>query len=281
VDAGTVELVRSLGVEVVTSADLVQVAESVWTGAQLASHRRAAAALLAVKDETFDHVRQRLASGLPLTEAGLQRFMMRRFAAHGLETNHPPIVAVNAHAAFPHYAPDPANDTPIGRGDLLLIDLWGRAPNPTAIFADITWMAFVGAEVPPRVRELFELARRARDAAVAFAGDRLRAGKPVYGYEVDDAAREVITAVGLGPYFIHRTGHSIGVSGHGNGVNLDNLETQDGRRLIPGVGFSVEPGIYLPHEGIGIRTEINCTVTEGDLEVTTLPLQMAVIPLEK
>jgi Xaa-Pro aminopeptidase len=280
VDAGTVELVRSLGLEVVSSADLVQVAEAVWTPEQLAGHRRAATALIAVKDEAFDHAHARLLAGQPLTEVGLQQFMVERFAAHGLESEGAPIVAVNAHAADPHFAPDPAADLPIRRGDLLLLDLWAREPDPEAVYADITWTAFLGAEAPPRVSEVFGIVRQARDAAVSFATGRLRAGQPVYGYEVDDAARGVIAAAGFGPAFIHRTGHSIGVSGHGNGVNMDNLETQDGRRLITGVGFSIEPGIYLPEEGIGIRSEINCYVAEGDLEVTTLPLQEAVVPLE-
>jgi Xaa-Pro aminopeptidase len=283
VDAGTVELVRSLGVEVASSADLVQVAEAVWTVEQLAGHRRAAAALLAVKDEAFAHVRSRLAAGQPVTEAGLQRFMLERFSQHSLISADPPIVAVNGHAADPHFAPKPEADTPVRRGDLLLLDLWARERGEDAVYADITWIGYCGPEAPPRVRELFGIVRAARDGAVAFIRERLTAGQPVYGYEADDAARGIIVAAGYGPRFIHRTGHSIGTTDHGNGVNLDNLETQDGRRLIPGVGFSVEPGIYLPEENIGIRSEINCHVSpagEGDgLEVTTLPLQEAVVVL--
>ena len=259
VDAGTVELIRSLGVEIVTSADLVQVAEAVWTAEQLASHRRACAALIEIKDATFGHVRERLAAGQPVTECSVQDFMLMRFAEHGLETDHPPIVAINAHAADPHFAPRRDADTPLRPGGFLLLDLWGREPHPDAIYGDITC--------------------RARDVAVAFASERLRAGQIVYGYEVDDACRAVIAQAGFGPRFIHRTGHSIGTSGHGNGVNLDNLETQDRRRLITGVGFSVEPGIYLPEEGFGVRLEINCYVAAADIEVTTLPLQdeMAVL----
>ena len=202
-----------------------------------------------------------------------------RFAEHGLETDHPPIVAINAHAADPHFAPRRDADTPLRPGDFLLLDLWGREPHPDAIYGDITWVGYAGAEIPPRIRLVFELVRRARDVAVAFASERLRAGQIVYGYEVDDACRAVIAQAGFGPRFIHRTGHSIGTSGHGNGVNLDNLETQDRRRLITGVGFSVEPGIYLPEEGFGVRLEINCYVAAADIEVTTLPLQdeMAVL----
>ena len=273
VDAGTVELIRSLGVEIVTSADLVQVAEAVWSAGQLASHRRAVAALLAVKDATFAHVRERLAADLPLTECGIQDFMLAQLGRHGLECDHPPIVGVNGHAADPHFAPRRDADTPMRRGDLLLLDLWGREPTPDAIVGDITWVGYAGPAVPPAIQQVFDLVRRARDAAVAFAAGRLAAGQPVYGYQVDDACRAVIVAAGFGPRFIHRTGHSIGATGHGNGVNLDNLETQDRRRLIAGVGFSIEPGIYLPDEGFGVRLEIDCYVNGTELEVTTLPLQ--------
>ena len=171
---------------------------------------------------------------------------MTQFAVHALETDHPPIVAVNAHAADPHFAPRRDADTPLRPGDFLLLDLWGREPHPDAIYGDITWVGYAGPEVPGRIQQVFELVRQARDAAVAFAGERLRAGQTVYGYEVDDACRAVIAAAGLADRFIHRTGHSIGTSGHGNGVNLDNLETQDRRRLIPGVGFSVEPASTCP-----------------------------------
>ena len=277
VDAGTVDLVRSLGVEVSTSADLVQVAQAVWTPEQLASHRVACQALLEVKEATFAHVRERLAAGDDTTEAGVQEFMMREFARHELETGHAPIVAVNAHAADPHFFPRRDADTPILPGDFLLIDLWAREPRTDAIFGDITWVAYAGEVAPPRIQAVFEVVRQARDSAVAFMRARLWGGEPVYGYEVDDVARGVIAAAGFGAYFIHRTGHSIGTAGHGNGVNLDNLETQDRRRLIPGIGFSVEPGIYLPEEGFGVRLEINCYVTGSDVEVTTLPLQNEIV----
>lgn len=278
VDAGTVELVRSLGVEVLTSADLVQIAQAVWTADQLASHRRACAALLAVKDATFAHVREGLAAGAPRSELSVLGFMLEEFQRRGL-AGYGAIVAVNGHAANPHYFPRPDSDTPIRRGDLLLIDLWAREPAADAIYGDITWVAYAGAEPPARIRSVFAVVAAARDAAVAFMRERLQASRPVYGYEVDDVARGVIGAAGFGPYFIHRTGHSIGTTGHGNGVNLDNLETQDRRRLIPGVGFSVEPGIYLPHEDFGIRLEIDCYVNGNDLEVTTLPLQTELVTI--
>ncbi len=252
VDAGTVELVRSLGVEVFSSADLVQVAQAVWTAEQLASHRHACRELLAVKDATFDHIRQGLAAGAPRSELNVLDFMAQEFERRGL-AGYGAIVAVNGHAANPHYFPRPETDTPIRRGDLVLIDLWARQPHDDAIYGDITWVAYAGEAVPQRIQSVFEVVRDARDAAVAFMRQRLQDGATVYGYEVDDVAREVIARAGFGRHFIHRTGHSIGTTGHGNGVNLDNLETQDRRRLIPGVGFSVEPGIYLPEENFGIR----------------------------
>jgi Xaa-Pro dipeptidase len=279
VDAGTVDLVRSLGVEVLSSADVVQVAIAVWSDAQLAGHRRAAEALIAVQADTFAHVRAGLAAGDRLTEVGIQTFMLEQFARRGIESESPPIVGINAHAADPHFYTQPATDTAVRPGDFLLIDLWGREPDPAAVYADITWVAYAGARVPERMQAVFDVVRQARDIAVAFAGERIRAGQPVHGYEVDDAARGLITGAGFGPYFIHRTGHSIGTSDHGSGVNIDNLETQDRRRLIQGVGFSIEPGIYLPGEGFGVRLEIDCHVGDGGLEVTTLPLQNEIVLL--
>jgi Xaa-Pro aminopeptidase len=279
VDAGTVDLVRSLGVEVVTSADLVQVATAVWSTDQLATHRRAADALIAIQDATFAYVRHCLAAGQPVTEMSIQRFMLEEFARHSLDTESPPIVGVNAHAADPHFTTRPESDASLQAGDFLLLDLWGREPRANAIYGDITWVGYAGSQVPPRIQSVFEVVRQARDAAVSFARGRLRARQSVYGYEVDDVARGVIAGAGFGPYFIHRTGHSIGTTDHGTGVNIDNLETQDRRRLIPGVGFSVEPGIYLPGEGFGVRLEIDCFVSDADLEVTTLPLQNEIVLL--
>ncbi len=277
VDAGTVEMLRSLGLEVLSSADLVQAVEAVLTPEQLASHRRAAKALLEIKDAAFDLVRQRLQAKVSLGEVEVQQFIMNQFATRGLETGHPPIVGVNAHAADPHYAPNPREEAPIRPGDFLLIDLWAKEKAPGAIYGDITWVGYGGDAVPARIQDVFEVVRQARDAAVARAQAGVQAGEPVYGYQVDDAAREVIEKAGFGAYFIHRTGHNIGVETHGNGVNMDNLETQDRRRLVPGICFSVEPGIYLPDEGFGVRLEIDVYVGKDGVEVTTLPLQNSLI----
>ena len=260
VDAGTVELVRSLGVEVATSADLVQVAEAVWTADQLASHRRACAALDAIKDATFAHVRERLAAGLPVTECGVQDFMMTQFAARGLETDHPPIVAVNAHAADPHFAPRRDADTPLRPGDFLLLDLWGREPEPDAIYGDITWVGYAGPEVPPRIRQVFEIVRQARGRGGGLYprspprradGIRLRGGRCLPGSDRGGRARRSLHPSHR-PLHRHeraRQRRQYGQPGDAGSAAVD-----------PGVGFSVEPGIYLPEEGFGVRLEINCYV---------------------
>ncbi len=276
VDAGTIEMVRGLGVEVVSSADLVQAVEARWTVEQLAGHRRSAAALLAIKDAAFQHMAQALANGQTVYEHEMQQWILQQCADRGL-AGAGAIVAVNAHSGNPHYFPSPDRPTPIRPGDWVLIDLWAKQAEPDAVYADITWVAYAGAEPPKLHQDLFDIVRAARDAAIRFVQEGIRAGRPVYGYEVDDVARGVITYANYGEYFIHRTGHSIGVEGHGNGVNIDNLETQDRRRLIPGVGFSIEPGIYLPE--FGVRLEVDMYVGERDAEVTTLPLQDEIVRL--
>lgn len=290
IDAGTKELVeQATGAEIVSSADLVQLTQAVLTSAQLASHRRAAEVCLRSKDEAFALIAQRLRTGQPISEFDVQQFLLERFAAAGLEVEHAPIVSVNSNAADPHYAPTATVHRQIQLGDMVLIDLWGREQgDPLACVADITWTAYCGATPPAAAREIFGLVAAGRDAAVALIRRRLAAGVPVYGYEVDDACREVIAAAGYGAHFIHRTGHSLGTLTHFNGVNIDNLETQDRRQLIPGVMFTIEPGIYLPTfnfdgasvaKGLGIRSEINCVMHDGAVEITTLPLQQGIIAL--
>jgi Xaa-Pro aminopeptidase len=290
VDAGTKDLVeRVTRAEIVSSADLVQLVQAVLGEEQIASHRRAAFHCLAAKDTAFAMIRACLATGTPVTEHEVQQAIVDYFEAHDLDCDHPPIVAVNAHAANPHYAPSAAQPTEIRPGDMVLIDLWSRERRtPQDCYADITWVAYAGAEVPPAARHLFEVLARGRDAAVAFCNERLGAGSPVHGYEVDDVCRAVIADAGFGDAVIHRTGHSLGVTGHYNGVNIDNLETRDRRSLIPNVMFTIEPGIYLPEfnfddspspKGIGLRTEINCLVLPDRVEVTTLPLQKEIVTL--
>jgi len=279
VDAGTLELLRSWGLEVVTSADLVQQFEAVWDDAQLISHQVAASGLRAIVDETFTFIGTSLAAGHQLTEYGVQQYILSRMQARGLVTSSPPIAAVNAHSADPHYGPSAEGSAPIRRGDLVLIDLWAKQPEPRAVYADITWTGFVGAVVPARQQAVFQIVRQARDAAVAFVHQRVRDGAFPYGWEVDDVCRQVVQEAGYGEYFVHRTGHSIGEEVHGNGANIDNLETQDARRLLPGTCFSIEPGIYLP-EDFGIRSELDVYVSADDAVVYGQPVQTELVAID-
>lgn len=278
VDAGTIELIRSLGVEVATSADLVQRFEAVWDDRQLAAHRDAVEGLRQIVDETFSHVATCIRAGTSLCEYDVQQFILARMKARNLVTGSAPIAAVNAHSADPHYTPGPADSALVKEGDLLLIDLWAKRDEPGSVYGDITWTGYVGSSVPDRHRRIFELVRDARDAALNFARDRVIRGDFPCGWEVDDVCRGVIRNAGYGAYFLHRTGHSIGEEVHGNGANIDNLETQDTRRLIPHTCFSIEPGIYLPGE-FGIRSELDAYVSDRDLQVFGRPLQTELVPI--
>lgn len=268
VDAGTIEMVRAAGPEVVSSADLVSIFEARFTPEQKTLHDQAARDTLLAKDEAFALIKERLAAGNAVTESEVQAFISARFEARGLKTDHPCIVAVNDHASDPHFetATGP-NDRTIKKGDLVLIDLWAKvAGDPRAVYYDATWMAYCGSDVPARMREVWETVKGARDTAIAFVQDAATSGRTIHGFEVDDACRQYIVDRGLGQYFLHRTGHSIGYQVHGNGANIDNLETRDQRRLIPGLCFSIEPGVYLPE--FGVRSEIDMYMGEGTAEVT-------------
>ncbi len=278
VDAGTIEMVRSMGVEILTSADLVQRFEAVWDERQLATHREAVEGLRQIVNETFAHVATSVHAGTSLCEYDVQQFILARMKARGLITGSAPIAAVNAHSADPHYAPGPTESAPVKEGDLLLIDLWAKRDEPGSVYGDITWTGYVGAAVPDRHRKIFELVRDARDAALHFARDRVTRGEFPCGWEVDDVCRGVIRKAGYGEYFLHRTGHSIGEEVHGNGANIDNLETQDTRRLIPHTCFSIEPGIYLPGD-FGIRSELDAYISDRDVLVFGQPLQTELVPI--
>ena len=278
VDAGTMELVRSFGIEVVSSGDLIQLFEARWTDRQLESHQFAAAALRRIVDEAFTHVRESLTQGKGLTEYGLQQFILSRIRDAGMVTSSAPIAAVDEHSADPHYGPPAAGSATISRDNLVLIDLWAKQAISGAVYADITWTAFAGSTVPEKHRAVFDIVRRGRDAALEFVRARIRAGQHPYGYEVDRACRDVIHAAGYGMQFVHRTGHSIGEEVHGNGANIDGLETQDTRRVLPRTCFSIEPGIYLPGE-FGVRSELDVYLTEDDALVFGLPLQAELSPL--
>ena len=233
VDAGTIELIRSFGVEVVTSADLVQRFEAVWTDEQLESHRYAGRRSGRIVDEAFAHVASCLTRERPLSEYGLQQFILSRIHDAGMTTSSAPIAAVDAHSADPHYGPTESGSSLITRDNLVLIDLWAKRTAPGSVYGDITWTGYTGKQVPAKQRMIFEHVRRGRDAALSFVQEQVAAGRFPCGWEVDDVCRNTIRAAGYGDFFIHRTGHSIGEEVHGNGANIDNLETQDGRRLMP------------------------------------------------
>ncbi len=265
-DAGTAELVREAGCELHSSADLVQRFAATWSEDQLAGHRRANEHLHRLAREAFGRVSQALLAGAPIDEHAVQKFLLEGFKQAGLWTESPPIVGVNAHSADPHYQPDATHTAPIQRGDFLLIDLWAKEKAPASVYADITWCGVCAPSPSARQQEVWTVVAGARDAAWELVRSRYPAS-PVAGYEVDDAARAVIRAAGYGEKFIHRTGHSIGIQDHGQGANMDNLETHDTRRLMPMTGFSIEPGVYLSGD-FGVRTEINVALTPQAAEVT-------------
>ena len=268
VDGGTIELIRSLGFEVVSSAGLVQTFEAVLDDAALQSHIDAGVLIQQIKDEAFALIGSELRAGRTITQYDAQQYIIRRYGELGLDCmGEWPMVGTNEHPADPHFEPSPANARPIKRGDTVLIDLWAKLAEPRSIFYDITWCGFVGQHPPAKYVEIFHTVRDARDAAVAFVRERFAHRAPVYGWEVDDVCRGVVRKAGYGDYFIHRTGHSIGEQVHGNGVNIDNLETKDERQIVPGVCFSIEPGIYLAGE-MAVRSELDVFITpSGSVEV--------------
>jgi len=281
VDAGTVELVRRLGPEVVSSADFAQRFEAVLTPAQLESHRAAGRALLRARDGIFAWLREQVGAEAPLTEYSVAQEFARRIAGERLQTGDDfvPHAAVNANAGNPHYAPTPEHSTPVRRGDLLLLDFWAPLAGEGNIVADYTWMLFLGERVPEHIAELFRILREARDTGIALLRERFESGQTLRGFEVDDVVRGIVARSGYGDAFIHRTGHNIGVMTHGNGANLDNLETHDTRPLLANTCTSIEPGIYLPEEGLGLRTEVDVLLLPGGIEVTGVPAQDEVIAL--
>ena len=278
VDAGTIELIRSVGPEVVTSADLVQRFEAVWTDAQLESHRYAVTALRNIVDESFAHVASRVTNERRLSEYDLQQFILSRIRDAGMTTSSAPIAAVDAHSADPHYGPTESGASLITGDNLVLIDLWAKQTAPDSVYGDITWTGYTGKHVPAKQHMIFDHVRRGRDAALSFVQDQVAAGRFPCGWEVDDICRNAIRAAGYGDFFIHRTGHSIGEEVHGNGANIDNLETQDSRRLLPRTCFSIEPGIYLPGE-FGIRSELDVYISDREAVVHGLPLQTEIVSL--
>jgi len=276
VDAGTLETIRTRGVDIVSSGDLVQQFEASWTPAQLEAHRRASDALYRIKDRAFERARLALKSGERMTEYQLQQEMAGWFKEEGLVSDSDPVVAVGANAGNPHYLPSREQSAVITANQVLLLDLWGKMTAPGAVFADITWVGFTGSRVPDEAARAFDAIVRARDTAVALVEEAAMTGRDVHGWEVDRAARTVLEQSGYGNHILHRTGHSLGESVHGNGVHLDDYETHDDRRILPGAGFTVEPGLYF--DDFGVRTEINVFRNNRDVVVSG-PRQMALLTL--
>lgn len=276
VDAGTVELVRQTGVEVVSSGDLIQRFAAIWDDQAIDTHRQASDRLYRIKDLAFDAIRTRLAGGVATTEFDIQELMAGWFRDEGLISDSAPNVSVAENAGNPHYLPTKPAHRRIGPEQLVLLDLWGKLDRPGAVFADITWVGYTGARPPERQVKAFAAVGAARDAAVALVQRAVAAGQELRGWQVDRAASSVLRSAGYGDHILHRTGHSLGVEVHGNGVNMDDYETHDDRRLLPGTGFTIEPGLYF--DDFGVRSEINMIVGAREAAVTG-PLQDAIVPL--
>jgi len=276
VDAGTVEMVRAQGCSVVSSADLVQRFEACWSAEQFQSHLQAGKVIDRVVQEAFAHAAAQVRAKANLTEYALQQWILEKFRAHSIAADEPPIVAVGPHSGDPHYEPAAAKSAPIREGDLLLLDVWGKLQRPGSVYYDITWVGYLGAEVPRKYERIFEHVREARDHAIAFIRQALAKGRTVKGWQVDRVARDVISEAGYAKYFVHRTGHSIGQEVHGNGANMDSLETHDSRAILPHTCFSIEPGIYL--QEFGIRSEVNVYIEGREARVTG-PMQTGILAL--
>jgi Xaa-Pro aminopeptidase len=277
VDAGTIELVKSTGVEVHSSGDLIQVFEAAWNDATWQMHLEADRHTQSAYDVAWKMMADGVRKGKPAREAEVQQAIMDHFAKHGLTTYHPPIVGVGPHGGDPHYEPVAGKDAVIEKGGYVLVDLWAKMDRPGAVYSDITRVGYMGEKVPDDYTKIFKIVAAARDAAIACVRDAFAAGRPVYGWQVDDAARGVIEKAGYGKYFVHRTGHSIGQEVHGNGANMDNLETHDERRILPRTCFSVEPGIYLPE--FGVRLEVDVFVDKNGQVHVTGGIQEEVLPI--
>jgi Xaa-Pro dipeptidase len=276
VDGGTIDLVRKQGIAIVSSGDLVQRFEASWNADALATHREASDKLYRVKDLAFREIATSLREGSAITEYDIQQRMARAFKDEGLIADAPPMVAAQENAGDPHYMPTRERHRPIRRNELVLLDLWGKLPTPGAVFADISWTGFTGTVAPTDVLTVFDTVCRARDAALQFVQDGSRNGRDMRGWQVDQAARRVLEEGGYGNHILHRTGHSLGEEVHGNGVHMDDYETHDDRRLLPGLGFTIEPGLYF--ETFGIRSEINVYVSDRDAQVSG-PVQDRLIML--
>lgn len=279
VDAGVVELVRSCGAEVVSSGDLVQMFEATWDDQQWQRHLEAARHTDTAYAAAWQFIAERVRSTGSVRESEVQAVIMEHFQKHGLTTYHPPIVAAGAHSGDPHYETTAATDAAMKAGDFVLIDLWAKLDKPRAVYSDLTRVGFIGNSVPEKYEKVFQIVAKARDSAIAKVKSAFAAGTPLRGWEVDQAARDVIDAAGYGEQFLHRTGHNIGQETHGNGANMDNLETREERLVLPGTCFSIEPGIYLPE--FGVRSEVNVFIDAArKVHVTGGELQTSIVRIE-
>jgi len=265
VDAGTVDLVRGLGKNVVSSQDLVAEFEATLTDEQIGTHFAARDLIDNLTAEAFREIGRRVRNG-GTHEFEMQQWFMEAFRRENMVTDDPPVVAVNANSGNPHYEPRAETSKPIREGDFVLLDVWAKKDIPGAVYYDITWTGFVGDAPSERQREVFKKVSEARDIGVKTVLDAISAGRPIAGWEVDRAVRAHIKQAGFGDFFIHRTGHSIGTEVHANGANMDDLEIHDERRILPNSCFSIEPGVYLPE--FGVRSEVNVLVRPGQAEVT-------------
>jgi Xaa-Pro aminopeptidase len=265
VDAGTIELVRGLGKNVVSAADLIAQFESTWTDEQIKTHFAARDAVDGITSAAFAEIGRRVRNG-GTHEHAMQQWLLEAFQRENLVTDDPPVVAVNANSGNPHYEPHAEGSAPIREGDFVLLDVWGKKNTPGAVYYDITWTGYVGKAPSDKQREVFQIVRDARDVGVKTVLDAIAAGQHIAGWQVDRATRDYIQKAGYGDYFIHRTGHSIGTDVHSNGANMDDLEIHDERQILPNSCFSIEPGIYLPQ--FGVRSEVNILVRPKRAEVT-------------
>ncbi|MBN2156433.1 MAG: aminopeptidase P family protein [Candidatus Lokiarchaeota archaeon] len=272
VDGGTIDLIRSIGVEVVSAQDLIQEFEGLVTEKAFETHKKASVIMHRITTNAFEEIGNLLQTKESVTEYDIHRLIQKKYREYGLVTDVSPIVAVNDHATDPHYIPN-KNSSIIQEGDLVLIDSWAKFKDQDSVYVDITRMAYVGEVIPPRIQEIWDVVIKARDKAIHFETEKIQSGLSVAGWEIDQVARDYITKRGFGQYFTHRLGHSIGRETHGNAVNLDSLETKDTRRVIPGILHSIEPGIYIPEEKIGIRSEVNVYISENREVIVTGPKQ--------
>ena len=276
VDAGTIELLRKFKKKIVSSANLVQKFEASWSPEQAEGHFEAGKIVDRITREAFARAAAFVKEGKPLTEDQLQHWIIEQFQAQGLITAEPPIVAVQPNNGNPHYEPKEGSSRPIRAGDLLLLDIWAKLDRPGSVYYDITWVGYLGNRVPDSYAKIFRIVRQARDNAVKFIQEAIAKRREIHGWEVDKVARKTIEKAGYGKQFVHRTGHSIGQEVHGNGANMDGLETRDDRKIVPHTCFSIEPGIYLPE--FGIRSEVNVYVDDKEARVTGA-IQEEILPL--